>query len=145
MPSLKSSIAPAILAKLDAVAALKLKSFDKVRLSSSDFQDHEIPACQLIDIGETIEHERGRAKKTWQIALEIIMKPNEWGAIDQEDLWNLSYDVERALWANPNLNIPGVIHLRYIGSQTDLHMLEPYYLARLDFEVLYYEALVSEC
>lgn len=145
MPSLKSSIASAIITKLDTVAALKLKVFDKVRIAAGDFQDHELPACQLIDVGETIEHERSRAKKTWQISLELIMKPNEFGQISQQDLWDLQYDVERALWLNPNLGIPGVIHLRYIGSQTDLHLLDPYYFARLDFEVLYYEALVDEC
>ena len=145
MPSLKSSIASAIMTRLDTVAALKLKAFDKIRLTAGDFQDHEIPACQLIDVGETIEHERSRAKKTWQISLELVMKPNEFGEVVQEDLWDLQYDVERALWANPNLGIPGVIHLRYIGSQTDLHMLDPYYFARLDFECIYYEALVDEC
>lgn len=145
MPSLKSSIASAIITKLDTVAALKLKVFDKVRIAAGDFQDHELPACQLIDVGETIEHERARAKKTWQISLELIMKPNEFGQISQQDLWDLQYDVERALWLNPNLGIAGVIHLRYIGSQTDLHLLDPYYFARLDFEVLYYEALVDEC
>lgn len=145
MPSLKSSIASAIITKLDTVAALKLKVFDKVRIAAGDFQDHELPACQLIDVGETIEHERSRAKKTWQISLELIMKPNEFGQISQQDLWDLQYDVERALWLNPNLGIAGVIHLRYIGSQTDLHLLDPYYFARLDFEVLYYEALVDEC
>ena len=145
MPSLKPSIASAIITKLDTVAALKLKVFDKVRIAAGDFQDHELPACQLIDVGETIEHERSRAKKTWQISLELIMKPNEFGRISQQDLWDLQYDVERALWLNPNLGIAGVIHLRYIGSQTDLHLLDPYYFARLDFEVLYYEALVDEC
>ena len=145
MPSLKPSIASAIITKLDTVAALKLKVFDKVRIAAGDFQDHELPACQLIDVGETIEHERSRAKKTWQISLELIMKPNEFGQISQQDLWDLQYDVERALWLNPNLGIAGVIHLRYIGSQTDLHLLDPYYFARLDFEVLYYEALVDEC
>lgn len=145
MPSLKSSIASAIITKLDTVAALKLKVFDKVRIAAGDFQDHELPACQLIDVGETIEHERARAKKTWQISLELIMKPNEFGQISQQDLWDLQYDVERALWLNPNLGIAGVIHLRYIGSQTDLHLLDPYYFARLDFEALYYEALVDEC
>jgi hypothetical protein len=145
MASLKSSIAAAIMTKLDNVAALKLKAFDRVRLSAADFQDHDLPAVQLIDVGETIEHERARAKKTWQISLELIMKPNEFGEISQEDLWDLQYDVERALWANPNLGVAGVIHLRYIGSQTDLHLLDPYYIARLDFECLYYEALVDEC
>lgn len=145
MASLKSSIAEAIIDQLDSVTALKLKAFDKVRIAAGDFQDHELPACQLIDVGETIEHERARAKKTWQISLELIMKPNEFGEISQADLWDLQYDVERALWGNPNLGIAGVIHLRYIGSQTDLHLLDPYYIARLDFEVLYYEALVDEC
>jgi hypothetical protein len=40
--------------------------------------------------------------------------------------------------------IPGIIHLRHLGSQTDLHLLDPLYFARLDFEVIYYQPLVDE-
>lgn len=143
--SKKSIIASAIMEVLDGVSRLKYKSFDRIRLTSDDFSEVTMPAAQLIDVQETIEHEQTRAKKTWTIALEIVMKETQWEPISQQDLWNLAYEVERALWAKPNLGIPGVIHLRYLGSQTDLHLLESHYFTRLDFEVLYYESLVRDC
>jgi len=141
----KSKIADAILAKLDGISRIKYKSFDRIRLSRDDFSEVQTPAIQLIDVNETVEHEQSRAKKTWTIALELVLKETQYEPVNQQDLWNLAYEVERALWADPNLSIPGVIHLRYIGSQTDLHLLEPYYFTRLDFEVLYYEPLVRQC
>lgn len=143
--SMKSLIAEALLARLSNVRALQTIEFDRVRLRSDDFMSVDCPAIQLIDITENIEHERLRAKKTWNIALELVMKSTPDNPISQQDLWNLQYEVERMLWGNPNLGIPGVIHLRYLGSTTDLHLLDPYYFTRLDLEVLYYEPLVSEC
>lgn len=144
MSCMKSDIASAILERLNAVSSLKSKTFDTVKLAATDFQDHELPAVQMIDLSESVEHEQRRAKKTWQIALEVILKPNEFGNKSQKDLWDLCYEVERALWQIPNLRLPGVIHLRYLGSQTDLHLLAPFYFARLDFEVIYYQPLVDE-
>lgn len=142
--SMKTLIAEAIMARLETVAGVKYKNFDIVKLLASDFQDHELPAIQLIDLNESVEHEQRRAKKTWTIALEVVLKPNEFGTKSQKDLWNLCYSIERTLWQFPNLAVPGVIHLRYLGSQTDLHLLAPFYFARLDFDVLYYQPLVDE-
>lgn len=141
---LKTEIAQAIVTRLETIPEIKTVDFDKVRLRSDDFMSVDCPAIQLIDIAESIEHERSRAKKTWVLALELVMKSTAENPVSQVALWNLQYQVERLLWGLPNLGIPGVIHLRYIGSQTDLHLLEPYYFVRLDFEALYYEALVSE-
>jgi hypothetical protein len=142
--SMKTLIAEAIMARLETVAGVKYKNFDIVKLLASDFQDHELPAIQLIDLNESVEHEQRRAKKTWTIALEVVLKPNEFGTKSQKDLWDLCYLIERTLWQFPNLGVPGVIHLRYLGSQTDLHLLAPFYFARLDFDVLYYQPLVDE-
>ena len=142
--SMKTLIAEAIMARLETVAGVKYKNFDIVKLLASDFQDHELPAIQLIDLNESVEHEQRRAKKTWTIALEVVLKPNEFGTKSQKDLWDLCYSIERTLWQFPNLAVPGVIHLRYLGSQTDLHLLAPFYFARLDFDVLYYQPLVDE-
>jgi len=144
MISKKRAICEAILAKLDGVVAIKTKSFDRVRLYSSDFQDHELPAIQIIDIDETIQHEMSRAKKAWRLGLEIVMKPNEFGDVSQKDLWDMQYTVERALFADPNLSIPGVIHLQYLSATTDLHLLEPYYYCRLELLCQYYEPLVRD-
>lgn len=143
--SMKSRISRAIVAVLETVPGLHTVEFDNVRLLSSDFNDLQVPAVQLIDLGETIQHEHVRAKKTWRISLELVMKEDEHGRVSQEDLWNFTYKIERLLWANPNLLIPGVLQITYIGNATDLHLIKPYYLSKLDFDVIYYENLVTEC
>lgn len=142
--SKKREICEAILARLDTVEGLKTKSFDRVRLYSSDFQDHELPAVQIMDVDEQITHEMSRAKKNWTLAIEIIMKPNEFGAVSQKDLWDMQHRVERALFADPNLSIPGVVHLHYRSSTTDLHLLEPFYYCRMEVMCQFYEALVHD-
>ena len=119
--------------------------FDRVRLSMEDFRDHEIPAAQFWDVGQIIEHERGRAKVRWAISLEIILKQLQSNTASQKELWDLRRICQLALWEKPNLDIQGVIHLVYTGNATDLHLLEPYYIARLDFEVLYYDSLTGTC
>ena len=143
--TMKSKIADALLSKVQEVDSVVYTNFDKVRLLASDFNDYELPAVQLIDVGETVQHQNVRARKSWQIALELLMKPTVLGEVSQQDLWNLQYEIERKIFQRPNFGIPGVIHMTYLGSQTDLHLLEPYYFARIDLQVDYYEALVRRC
>lgn len=143
--SIESTIADALVAVLNTVTEVKTVNFDKVLLASTDFRDHELPAVQLWDVGQFIEHKRGRILVTWSISLEIIMKPLTSGAVVQKDLWELRRTIQRALWANPNLLIPGVVHLVYTGNISDLHTVEPYYISRLDFDVQYYDDLTGSC
>lgn len=143
--SMKSLIASAIKNILEADSRLKYVEFDKVKLSAADFADYELPAVQIFDLQETVIHEQSRKKASWILALEVIMKPTELDTVSQEDLWNLMHEIERKLWANPQLGVPGVVQLRYVGNQTDLHLLEPFYTARMDVEVSYYEHLVRVC
>lgn len=143
--SMKDKIAQEIVRRLEEITSIKYVSFDKIRLLSDDFKDFEIPAIQLIDISETVTHEQVRARKSWLITLELLMRGNENLAIFQRDLWNLQYEVERKLWHEPNLGIKGVIHLKYLGSRTDLHLMEPFYFSQMDFTVEYYENLVTDC
>jgi len=142
---MKTKIAREIVARCQTIPVIKYVSFDKIRLLAADFKDFEIPAIQLIDVAMSSVHEAARAKKNWQISLELVMKHSENGEVHQPDLWNLENEVLRKLWAQPNLGIKGVIQMNFLGSQTDLHLLEPYYFARLDFEVMFYEDLVRAC
>jgi transposase len=73
------------------------------------------------------------------------MKSLTTGSVVQKDLWELRRKIQLALWENPNLGIPGVIHLIYTGNITDLHSVEPYYISRLDFDVQYYDDLTGTC
>lgn len=142
---MKSKIADAILQKLDGVLELKYKSFDQIRINMHDFNDAELPAVQIIDIQETGVHQQASLQKTWQLTLEVVMKQTSERIVRQQDLWDLMYLIERKLWQDPSLGIPGVFHLQYIGNNTDLHVLDPYYIGKLDFQVVYQEHLVRDC
>ena len=127
------------------VTGINYVSFDKIKLSTSDFEPHEMPAVQIWDNGQAPLHERGRIKVDWNLSLELIMRSEITGEVDQKGLFEKRREIQLALWNNPNLGIPGVIHLIYTGNITDLHLLQPNYIARIDFVVQYYDELVSTC
>jgi hypothetical protein len=128
-----------------AVPGINYVSFDKIKLATGDFAAHEIPAIQIWDNGQGITHERGRARIEWNISLELIMKSDFSGVVDQKALMELRRTIALALWAEPNLGIPGVIHLVYSSNTSDLHLLEPFYVARIDFAVMFYDNLTGSC
>ena len=127
------------------VSGLNYVSFDKIKLATSDFEPHEMPAVQIWDNGQQVKHERGRIQVTWNLSLELIMRSEITGEVDQKGLFEKRREIQLALWDKPNLGIPGVIHLIYTGNITDLHLLQPNYIARIDFAVLYYDELTAAC
>jgi len=143
--SIESDIVDKIVTIVDGVASINYISFDKIKLATADFQAHELPAAQIWDNGQQITHERGRIRVDWALSLELIMKSDVSGVVDQKALFELRREIELALWAIPNLGIPGVIHLVYTGNISDLHLLEPFYIARIDFTVQYYNNLTGAC
>ena len=143
--SIESTIADAILTVVGTVAEVKTVNFDNIILATSDFRDHELPAVQLWDVFQSIQHERGRILVNWSLSLELIMKSLTSESVDQKALWELRRKIQLALWEKPNLGIPGVVHMIYTGNITDLHSVQPYYIARLDFDVQYYDNLTGSC
>ena len=120
-------------------------SFDKIKLAIGDFAAHELPAVQIWDNGQTPVHERGRILVDWNLSLELIMKSDIGGEVNQKDLLELRRKIQLALWEDPKLGIPQMVHLIYTGNTTDLHLLEPYYIARIDFVARYYDSLTGTC
>lgn len=146
MPSLRSQIGDEILNRLALVPDFKYRSFDTVKLLASDFAEYELPAVQIIDLSEVVTHERNRALKEWNLAVEIVIGPTKEGSEPtQKILWDLMQLTEETLWAKPNLGIPGVVHMILIGTSTDLHLIPGFYTGRLDMSVKYYQPLVSAC
>jgi hypothetical protein len=143
--SMRTKIATAICTKLATITELKYICFDRVRMLASDFQDWEIPAVQLIDYGDDNEHSQRRALKRWNVSLEIVMGDKTTGIINQKNLWDLEQKIEETLFSQPNLVIPGVVHMILLGSTTDLHTLAPFYTARIDIQIEYFQPLVDVC
>lgn len=143
--SVESDIVDKIVQIVETIPGINYVSFDKIKLATGDFLPHELPAVQLWDNGQSPTHERGRIRVDWNLSLEIIMKSDIAGEVDQKGLFELRRTIQLALWEKPNLGIPGVIHLIYTGNTSDLHLLEPYYIARIDFAVQYYDSLTGTC
>ena len=143
--SKKTDILDAIVGILEGVTSLKSVNWEKIKLTADDFKEYELPAAQIFSGGETIIHEQGRARKTWTLHLEIILKQSTSQVVNQRELYDLEHEVELALWENPQLGIPGVIDLRYVSNEQDLHLLDPIYYTRINFEARYYSPLVDDC
>lgn len=149
MASIRSQIADAMVTRIATLSPtfIKTVSFDTVRLLATDFQEIELPAVQLIDLGEVSEPEQLRAKKTWQISIEIVIGPSAAMNYEpiQKDLWDLMERVENVLGPKPNFEIPQVLHGLLLGSSTDLHLIKPLYTARIDYSVIYYQHVGGDC
>ena len=116
-----------------------------MKLQASDFADYEIPAVQVIDLAELTTHEMKRAKKDWNLVIEVIVGPTESAAVTQQTLWDLMQAIEQTIWAVPNFGLSEVIHAKLLTSSTDLHLMKPFYLGRIELSVMYYQPLVGEC
>ena len=144
--SIESDIVNKIVSIIDNdVPSINFVSFDKIKLATGDFAAHELPAAQVWDNGMVVTHERGRVIKDWNLSLELIMKSDITGMVNQKALFELRREIEQTLWASPNLGIPGVVHMLYTGNISDLHLLEPFYIARIDFTVRFYDTLTGSC
>jgi hypothetical protein len=145
MTSLRTDIANSLAAKIATLSTIKTVNIDPIRLAASDFSEFELPCVQIIDSQETNLHEQVRGKKTWNLSIEIIIGPSSSSVPRQTDLWDLMEAIEQIIFEDPKLGEPSVIHARLIGSMTDLHLLSPLYIGKIDLQIDYYQALVRSC
>lgn len=148
----KSQIADAIVARINLVTVVNgytqdvgLVKFDKIKINIQDYQNHELPAVQLIDLSKNFEHSISKSESKWFIAIEMILRTTEQlGTIDQKALWDFQEDVMRSIMALPRLGLSFVRHVKLVDEVTDLHLHDPNYIATLGIEVLYREPVTRD-
>jgi hypothetical protein len=115
----------------------KMISWEKIRVISSDFAEHELPVIQFYHVRTDYEQQQGRALARMQFNIELCLKSTTSGVINQKDLFDKMDLILQAIGTNPNLDISGMIHLRPISDETDIHILEPLFIGVWNFEALY--------
>lgn len=143
--SIESDIVDALVAKISAVPGIKTVKFDEIKIAFEEFQEHELPAVQIWDNGQIGKHQQRRLLVDWSISIELIMKSEIEGTVIQKDLFEKRREIQLAVFADPQLGVQGMTHLFYTGTVSDLHLLKPFYIARLDIVAQYYDALVGDC
>jgi hypothetical protein len=147
MSSIRSQISDALIARIQLVLDVKTIGFDRVKMLEFDFSEWELPAVQIIDGDETNVHEMKRGRKSWPVTIELVIGPKIETQYQptQKDLWDLVEDIEKSIMQAPKLGLATVIQVKLLGSNTDQGLLNPFYSARINFVIDYYQELVGTC
>ena len=95
---MEEKIADKLVEIITNMGDFKYVRFDEVKVATSDFQDHEIPAAQFWDVAQEIKHEKSRILVNWLLSLEIILRPLKNVAANQKELFKLRKRCQDALW-----------------------------------------------
>ena len=149
--SMENKIFAALKSKLEELTFLKRVEFERIRLTLSDFQPHEIPGVQIYDLTEVYTHSMQRVKTDWTIVIEYYQKANPDGSHDQAGLMDRKFDIERKIGDNIKLDIVGVpddgriFHVKYVQSQTNLFLVDGMTLAQMQFGILFEKPFTGTC
>jgi hypothetical protein len=128
-----------------ALPWVKKVESENIIIGISETQDHELPLVQVYDNGQTFTHEKGRVRVTWEIIVELVLRSSSSTTVNMRTLMNRRQDLEQAMGENVNLGIPGVIAVKYTRNTPDIHVVRPFYMTELVFQVDYYKRYVSDC
>lgn len=143
--TIEAKIAKAIMDRVATLRQVKYVSHDRVLISIDDLNEIQTPAVQFIDQVARYESEKSRDKIRWEISLEVILKATQYQPASQVELWALCSAVRKVIGSAPGLGIPGMIHITQSTREPNINLIDPFYIARLDFEVLYYDSYTGLC
>lgn len=139
----RADLFEALATRLAAISGIKTVEWNRIRISESDFADHELPAIQFYAGMTSYTHQQGQVQAATQIAIEVILRDGDGGG--QADLLDLMETVEQAIGSDPTFGISNMIHMAYLSDEVDLHSIDPFRIGRLTFEALYRKPYVRLC
>ena len=151
MASMENKIFAAIKRVLEELTFLKTVEYDRIRMTLSEYQPHEVPGVQIYDLAEVYTHSQQRVKTDWTIVVEYFQKANSDGSHNQAELMDRKFEIERKIGDNIKLDIVSVPedgriwHVKYISSQTNLFLVDGMSIAQLQFQVLFEKPFTGTC
>lgn len=138
MSSKRAQILDALKSQLTPLLTwAKVIDWQKIRILSSDFSEHELPCVQFYHVRTDYEQQQGRVQARMTLNIEVCLKSTTAGVVNQKDLFDRMDDILLAVGSNANLGIPGMIHARLLADETDTHSIEPHFIGILVFEFIY--------
>jgi hypothetical protein len=107
--------------------------------------DHEMPLIQITDEGQRLDHLRGRME-TWQeISVEIWSQSANYGGVSSGQMRDWRHEVELKIGEHIRLDIPGGLHMRYLGNSGPVRIRDNIYMTALFLEYQYYKPFTGSC
>jgi hypothetical protein len=134
--SIRTNIFIALEAQVRTLPWVTSVEWKRIRVSPSDIQPHEVPLVQMFAQGSSFEHQQGRIQETIGLSVELILRKSDTAEVDQVTLFDYLEELELCFGSKITLGVPEVINMIYTGNVVDLHMIDPFYYARLDFDIV---------
>jgi hypothetical protein len=143
----EAQIMEALLVHIGTLSWVKVVNWQKPLLSASDFRAHECPVVQLTTEGQAYTAERNDTIVRWRVFTEVIMCSEVTGTVDQLELLEKMHSLFQHIGSNFRLGgtIPGLIQILPIGSVSELHLVEPFYIGVLEWEISFRKWYTSPC
>jgi hypothetical protein len=151
MASMKSKIVEELASLFSTLDWVKRVNYENILIGFSGFRDHEIPAIQIIDLTNIRDPENQRDLNTWILSVQLIMKQKSTDNVNQSVLFDRMNDMITLVGQNTVLKItpdnPGdsFLQIRPIAEVTDLHSENPFYLAEINLEAMFYTGTRGGC
>jgi hypothetical protein len=148
---MENKIFAALKTKLEELTFLKTVEYERIRMTSSDFQPHETPGVQIYDLTEVYTHKMSQLDADWTIVIEYFQKANPDGSHDQAGLMDRKFEIERKIGDNVKLDIVSdpedgrIFHVKYNQSQTNLFLVDGMSIAQLQFGILFSKPFTGTC
>jgi hypothetical protein len=139
MSGIRTQMMEAIHTKLSQLTWAKYVEWENIKLMAGDFADHDVPAIQFYVANTSYTHQGGRVEATSDLYIELVMMQTDQAIVKPQDLMDKMEEIELKIGEQPNLGIPGMVHLRYLGDDIDMHTIAPYYYGRLSFQAIYHK------
>jgi hypothetical protein len=149
--SMENKIFAALKTKLEELTFLRTVEYERIRMTLSDFQSHEVPGVQMYDLQEVYTHRASQIDTDWTIIVEYFQKANPDGSHDQAGLMDRKFEIERKIGENVKLDIVSVpedgriFHVKYNQSQTNLFLVNGMSIAQLQFGILFQKPYTGTC
>lgn len=132
---------------VDGVSWVKTVRVVDPVIAASQVSEYEVPFVQITPQEQPMTAERNDAIVRWAILVELVLLSDVDHPVDPYELYDKVNDLWRAFGEGYRLNsvVSGIIGLYPIGASVDLHLVKPYYIGQLLFELQYRKAYVHPC
>ena len=149
MRPIKEEIALAIERRLSELTedngyslSIKKVNYKRAKMSGREYRMGETPVVQIVDVYKRFNHQYSRSNSVWNVALDLILRPDKENGFDQTHLWKFEEEVREVLFKEAKLGIPKLVsELKVIDEVGSLTVNEPILASTLGLQVIYYETL----
>lgn len=143
----EARIMEALTTHVKSLSWVKLVNWHKAKLAASDFRADECPVIQFVADAQTFYPERNDMICRWRVFMEIVLCSEVTGQVDQFELLEKMDSLFKHVGSYFRLggNIPGVIQILPIGAVNELHLIEPFYIGVIEFEITYRKYYTAPC